>query len=138
MFLKLHPYNQHSLKKRGTHKFQLKFFGPFKILEKIEVVAYKPDLPPTALIHPTVHVSQQKLAHGNDIRATALPDGFMRPNHREQEYILERKMVCRGNRDATKVLVKWKNVDEKAATWVFLDDMHRKYKDADLEDKIVV
>lgn len=48
----LHPYDQHSMQKQGKQKLQPRYFGSFKVLEKVGFVAYKLDLPETTLIHP--------------------------------------------------------------------------------------
>ena len=42
---------------RGAQKFQYKFIGPFKILQKIGKAAYKVDLSQAMLMHPVVRVS---------------------------------------------------------------------------------
>lgn len=79
VFMKLHAYAQHSMQKRGAReKLQSKWFGPFQILEKIGIVAYKLDLPAETLIHTTVHVSQLKLAHGVTNQANPLSSEFRR------------------------------------------------------------
>ncbi|WVZ83942.1 hypothetical protein U9M48_031036, partial [Paspalum notatum var. saurae] len=57
VFLKIQPYVQSSLIKIANHKLSFRYFGPFKILERIGVVAYRLDLPPTSNIHPVFHVS---------------------------------------------------------------------------------
>lgn len=51
------------------------------------------------------------------------------------ECILARKMVKRGNRVTTKVLVQWQHCDPKATTWEFLFDLQAKYPNCILEDK---
>lgn len=60
VFLKLQPHVQSSLAPRGNNKIIFRFYGPYRILQRVGSVAYKLDLPPQAKIHPVVHVSQLK------------------------------------------------------------------------------
>ncbi|OMO97218.1 hypothetical protein CCACVL1_04628 [Corchorus capsularis] len=49
--------------------------------------------------------------------------------------ILDRKMVKRGNRAATKVLIHWKNSFPEDATWEFLHDMQLKFPDCGFDSQ---
>jgi hypothetical protein len=61
VYLKLQPHIQSSVASRSNQKLSFRFFRPFKILARVGAVAYKLELPQSALLHPVVHVSQLKL-----------------------------------------------------------------------------
>ncbi|OIT33431.1 hypothetical protein A4A49_58896, partial [Nicotiana attenuata] len=63
VYVKLRRYRQSSLSTFPYHKLTSRYFGPYPIVEKIGVVAYKLLLPPEVLIHPTFHISQRKFCH---------------------------------------------------------------------------
>lgn len=58
--VKLQPYRQHSVALRKSQKLGMKYFGPFEVLDRIGVVAYKLKLTETARIHPVFHISVLK------------------------------------------------------------------------------
>jgi len=60
VYLKLQPYIQSSIAPRTNQKLSFRFFGPFRVLARVGMVAYKLDLPVDCRIHPVVHVSQLK------------------------------------------------------------------------------
>ena len=50
VFIHLQPSKQSSLKIKGHRKLASKFYGPYKVLQKIGFIAYKLELPPSSCI----------------------------------------------------------------------------------------
>lgn len=73
VFLKLQPYRQKSLASRPFEKLAARYYGPFRIFQKIGEVAYKLDLPSDCKIHPVFHVSQLKRTVGATQVSTEIP-----------------------------------------------------------------
>jgi hypothetical protein len=114
VFLKLQTYVQTSLARMANNKLSFKFFGPFKILQKIGQVAYKLDLPPQAAIHPVFHVSQLKSSAGpqqvsplvlSDLQAYQVPLKVLQ--HRWTD----------GLHPTEQGLVQWSHMPPELATW---------------------
>ena len=78
VLLKLRPYRQRSAKdaQASSGKLAKRFYGPFKVLERIGKVAYRLKLPEGARIHPLFHCSLLKPFHGDPTlsHTPSLPD----------------------------------------------------------------
>lgn len=58
--MKLQPYKQYSLRNQKFTKLSKCFYGPFKILNRVGVVAYNLDLPTDVKIHRVFHISAEE------------------------------------------------------------------------------
>jgi hypothetical protein len=67
VYLRLQPYCQKSLALRHNLKLSPRFFGPFQILIRVGLMAYKLALPPEARLHLVFHVSCLKKKLGQSI-----------------------------------------------------------------------
>lgn len=119
VLLKLQPYAQTSVVNRSYPKLAYKYFGPFRVLERIESVAYRLELPPAGLVRPVFHISQLKpftpdytpvfsdITKLVDLSATTL----------EPAKILQKRLVKKGSKTIPQVPVKWTKLPESSATW---------------------
>jgi len=64
VFLRLQPYIQKTLSHKTLGKLAPKYYGPFRVIQKIGEVAYKLDLSTEAIVHPFFHVSCLKAKLG--------------------------------------------------------------------------
>ena len=68
VFLRQQPYKQISLKQvNKDNKFSPKYYGPYKVLQKIGTMAYKLELLASSRVHPVFHVSCLKKAIGDKL-----------------------------------------------------------------------
>jgi hypothetical protein len=105
---------QASLAPRANRKLSFKFFGPYKIIDRIGSTAYKLQLPTSATIHPVFHVSLLQKVVPLAVQVTGgLPDALVAFQVREE--ILQYR-VSNGNKAATEVPVKWSGMPPSLAT----------------------
>lgn len=85
-WLKLYPYRQRTLAEKAGGTLSSKFYGPFKILQRVGQVAYALELPPDCRIHDVFHISQLKVFCGEPpVSVPSLPsilDGKILLNRR--------------------------------------------------------
>lgn len=60
VWVKLQPYKQFSVRTHHHHKLHRRYYGPFQVLDRIGVVAYRLELPDSIQLHPVFHVSLLK------------------------------------------------------------------------------
>lgn len=97
----------------------MKYFGPYKVVEKVGPAAYKLELPVDCQIHPVFHVPQLK-----DYSSDHTPVFQHLPtpptldiDQLEPELILDRRLTKKGNSAITQVPVKWTSLPKDSATW---------------------
>ena len=120
VFLRLQPYKQMSLKQaKKDNKLSPKYYGPYKVLQKIGTMAYKLELPASSRVHPVFHVSCLKKVIGENLPVqTIFPE-----LDEEQKIILEPESVTETrtrqlrNRSISEYLIKWKNLPTEDSTW---------------------
>ena len=122
VYLKIQLYRHTSLSIHRHLKLHSKYYGPFRVLERVCATSYKLLLPDGCQLHPTFHVSQLKKHIGPDaVPSPHLPldeDGVICI---VPEAIPERKLIPRVQGDISIPVVQWKvkwlNQPEEAASW---------------------
>jgi hypothetical protein len=119
VYLKLQPYRHTSLSIHKSLKLHSKYYGPFRILERIGKVAYKLLLPEGCQLHPVFHVSQLKKHLGPHVVPTPdLPLIDAKGNIKVAPVaILDRHMIPRNNEPIVQCLIHWQNLPASEATW---------------------
>lgn len=115
IYVKLQAYMRQSVVRHLNHKLSPLYYGPYRIEDRIGKVAYKLELPAHSKINPTFHVSKLKksVKQGTTVSST-LPGAIF--EELVPLCILNRKMVKRGSRAATKVLVRWSQGGPEGST----------------------
>ena len=134
VFLKLRPYRQKTMAHRSNQKLSPRFYGPFRISDKVGHVAYRLQLPNTTQIHPIFHVSQLKQAIGYSTPLLQLPPQL----NDNLEMIVEPKTIL-GTRhisNGLEVLIKWQGLPNHEASWEPLEVIQHQFPTFHIEDKV--
>jgi hypothetical protein len=118
VFLKLRAHKQQSVVTRINAKLSARYYGPYPIIERIGVVAYRLKLPEGSRVHPVFHVSLLKKAIGNYHEEQDLPALLDEPIEVKQ------------------VLVHWKGKTTEEATWEEEIMIRNQFPKFNLEDKV--
>jgi hypothetical protein len=119
VYLRMQPYRMASFGLGQSIKLTSKYYGPFCVLQKIGLLAYKLLLPEGVGIHPVFHVSQLKQHLGpRAVPEQGLPlvgeDGKIRT---EPLQVLETRSLPRNKVLVTQWLIEWHNLPATDASW---------------------
>jgi len=119
VLLKLQPYAQSSVVNRPFPKLAFKFFGPYRVINRVGPVAYRLELPAGSQVHPVFHISQLKPFNSNySPVCTDLPLlSDLSAADLVPEAVLARRLVKKGNCAIPQVLIKWSHLPSTSATW---------------------
>jgi hypothetical protein len=135
VWLRLHHRTAVGITTAPSSKLGPRFFGPYQVVERIGLVAYRLHLPPKARIHDVFHVALLKKFVGEPPTALVpLPS------------ILHGRVVptpaavirTRLNRGRWQLLVHWDGRTPADATWEALQDFKDRYPEFQLADELFV
>jgi hypothetical protein len=119
----MQPYRETALGLRNALKLTSKWYGPYRVMQKIGQVSYKLQLPTGTLLHDVFHVSQLKKHLGksavpNTTLPLVTPDGKVKT---APFAILDRHQVPRSAGDydiaVAQWLIHWESLSPEEATW---------------------
>lgn len=139
VYVKLRPYRQTSVRSQHSSKLSKRYYGPFRIIKRIGVVAYKLDLPSKARIHNVFHVSMLKEHKGTPPQDTPnWPAEFNRDSDDLQpKHILGFRTITRKRCKLPQLLVQWKDQLAEEATWENQAEFCTTFPDFNLEDEVI-
>jgi hypothetical protein len=131
VYLKMQPYRMAAFGLRQSIKLTSKFYGPFRITDRVGNLSYKLLLPDGVTIHPVFHVSQLKKHVGkNAVPQQGLPligeDGKIRT---EPLKVHQTRSLPRNNVLVTQWLIEWANLAPEDTSWEDADFIKKIFPD---------
>lgn len=119
-----------SLQVKGRGKLGPKFFGPFRVLDRIGDVANRLELPAGARIH----VGLLKPFHGEP---PSKPTALSELHHGRVVVQPEKVLKGRLARGRQELLVQWMNTSAAETSWVDLEEFRQQLPHFQLEDELL-
>jgi hypothetical protein len=102
---------------RPCNKLDYKKLGPFRIIDKVNPVAFRLDLPSHYRIHNVFHASLLEVYHSSSIPGRSIPPPPPVALATGEEYEVEKILDSRKTRRKLHYLVLWKGYPISEATW---------------------
>ena len=124
VLVKLQPYRQISIANRLSNKLAKRYYGPFRVVERIGEVAYRLDLALNSKIRPVFHISLLKPLYGQD---ASLVHPLPSESHNNQPLSVpiaicaQRRVLVHGT-PQSQFLVQWQDYAPENATWESLSE----------------
>ena len=138
MFLKV-PKHSKTLSTGLVPKFSPSYCGPFRVLKRVDNVAYKLEPPEHAKVPPIFHVSHlhKRLHDGDNVVDTDALVEYTEPpvEPHELERILDHHELRTCNHICKQVLVKWKDRPDKGSTWEHARTLEKRFPQFVFKDK---
>jgi hypothetical protein len=122
-----------SLPRSATGKLKPRYVGPYQVMELINEVAVRLQLPPGARLHDVFHVGVLKKFVGNPPTVPPLLPPLL---HRAVVPAPARVTRARLARRVRQVLVEWQGEPPASVTWEDLDDLRARFPSFQLEDEL--
>jgi hypothetical protein len=133
VLLRLRHRSPASLNTDTTSKLKPRFYGPYRVLEIINEVAVRLELPARARIHDVFHVGVLKKYQGTPPQATPpLPPLHHGAVTLEPARAVKTRIAC----GVRQVLIQWKDQSPASATWEDVDTFSAKFPTFQLEDEL--
>jgi hypothetical protein len=101
------------------NKLSPKYYGPYKVLQKIGTMAYKLELPAYSQVHIVFHVSCLKKVIGDNIPVQNILLELDEEGKiiLEPEAITDTRIYQLRNRSISEYLIKWRKLSTEDSTW---------------------
>jgi hypothetical protein len=133
VWLRLHHRIAATLTDKAKGKLAPKFYGSFKVLERIGALAYRLELPPQSCIHNVFHVVFLKKFH---VAPPATPATLPPIKHGCILPEPEKALSARLNRGVWEIMVKWAEQAAANATWEQVSEFKEAFPSFQLEDEL--
>jgi hypothetical protein len=104
---------------KKDNKLSPKYYGRYKVLQKISTMAYKWELPASSRVHSVFHVSCLKKVIGDKIPVQTILLELDKEGKiiLDMETITDTKIRQLRNRSISEYLIKWRKLPAEGSTW---------------------